>query len=144
MIYVSNAFSLNMIEYNLDMKVWHLSERPSDKVLASAKSVVGHQQIADIIGVPFNRETVELKGGDLLLVAQYKGPRLPEGATELPEGAAIKWVAVCFHYGWWTDIGNNNLRAFGYNIHEAGYGYNSLLRTTSFHGVELEREEIGS
>lgn len=32
---------------------------------------------------------------DMLLVAQYVGPRLPEGATTLPEGAHIEFFTVC-------------------------------------------------
>jgi hypothetical protein len=32
--------------------------------------------------------------GEGVLVAQYRGPRLPEGATELPEGATIEWYVV--------------------------------------------------
>ena len=28
---------------------------------------------------------------ELVLVGQYDGPRLPEGATELPEGATLEW-----------------------------------------------------
>ena len=37
---------------------------------------------------------VALKEGDVALVGQYSGPRLPEGATTLLEGATIKWMVV--------------------------------------------------
>lgn len=30
----------------------------------------------------------------LTLVGQYRGPRLPDGATTLPEGATIEWWHV--------------------------------------------------
>ena len=46
------------------------------------------------VEIPCNRATVALKEGDVALVGQYSGPRLPEGATSLPEGAAIKWLVV--------------------------------------------------
>jgi hypothetical protein len=39
-----------------------------------------------------NRVNVSLKPGDAAIVGQYIGPRLPEGATTLPEGATIKWL----------------------------------------------------
>lgn len=64
------------------------------------ESAIGHENIAtivsDILGfeVPCNRVSVELSKKDegvSLLVAQYSGPRLEEGATELPENATIKW-----------------------------------------------------
>jgi hypothetical protein len=44
--------------------------------------------------VPTNRATVSLKKGDTVVVGQYRGSRLPEGATTLPEGATIQWLWV--------------------------------------------------
>lgn len=41
-----------------------------------------------------NRETMKLDAGDVLVVAQYVGPRLPEGATELPPNARIEYFTV--------------------------------------------------
>ena len=64
------------------------------------RSVVGHADtatlFASILGraVPFNRETVKLTSSDILLVGQYVGPRLPEGATCLPEGSSLQWWTV--------------------------------------------------
>lgn len=66
-------------------------------------SVVGHQVTADVFAselnwpVPFNRETVALDDRDALLVGQYRGPRLEEGAKFLPEGAEIHWVYMLFY-----------------------------------------------
>ena len=63
-------------------------------------SGVGHPDTAAVIStllgkevVP-NRVNIQLTQGDVLIVAQYTGPRLPEGATELPEGATIKFWRV--------------------------------------------------
>ena len=58
------------------------------------ESVVGHEDMANLLGVPFNRTTLRLVKNDVLYVAQYSGPRLPEGATELPEGASFKYYKV--------------------------------------------------
>ena len=41
-----------------------------------------------------NRVNVKLEPGVLILVGQYIGPRLPKGATTLPEGASIEWWTV--------------------------------------------------
>ena len=63
-------------------------------------SSVGHADTAriftGILGteVPMNRISINLSGLDLILVGQYNGPRLPEGATSLPEGASIRWFTV--------------------------------------------------
>ena len=73
-MFLLNAFSLNMIVGHAD-------------TAAVFSSVLG-------VEIPCNRATVALKEGDVALVGQYSGPRLPEGATALPEGAAIKWVVV--------------------------------------------------
>lgn len=67
---------------------------------AGCVSAVGHADTAAVfssvlgVEVPCNRATVALKEGDVALVGQYSGPRLPEGANCLPEGATIKWFIV--------------------------------------------------
>ena len=43
---------------------------------------------------PTYRTSVTLAAGDVAYVAQFIGPRLPEGATALPEGATIVWYKV--------------------------------------------------
>jgi len=71
------------------------------KLLAEGTtSAVGHADTASVfentlgLPVPVQRTNVVLGKGDEILVGQYSGPRLPEGATELPEGATIKWCLV--------------------------------------------------
>lgn len=64
------------------------------------QSAVGHAETAavfeSILNLPVhvNRINVHLKPGDKAIVGQYTGPRLPEGARALPEGAALHWLAV--------------------------------------------------
>ncbi len=100
MRYLSNAFSLGMLaDFPLAVEV---SEAPSidaaTEFARDAVSVVGHQDTANlfstILGLPieFNRVSTRLEKGDEVLIGQYVGPRLPEGATSLPEGATIKWL----------------------------------------------------
>jgi hypothetical protein len=63
-------------------------------------SAVGHPDTArifsSILGVDIttNRCNVTLNRNDYIYVGQYIGPRLPEGATQLPEGASILWYKV--------------------------------------------------
>lgn len=65
-----------------------------------AVSAVGHADTAAVFGsvlgctVPANRATVSLTAGMRVLVGQYRGPRLEEGVTTLPEGATIQWLFV--------------------------------------------------
>ncbi len=65
------------------------------------ESAVGHGSTANLfsnqlgIPVPMNRVSVKLDHPDLhAIIGQYSGPRLEEGATELPEGARIEWWII--------------------------------------------------
>ena len=98
---ITNAFSLNMIaSFPVAVTVEEISVEQARVLASDAESVVGHADTAavfsDVLGfeVPANRATVSLVKGDRLLVGQYRGPRLPEGASQLPEGATIQWLTV--------------------------------------------------
>lgn len=111
-LFITNAFSINMLSASST-----LSFIPLHKDLAKGKikmnydnfefiPCVGHADIANIVKTElnlnmelFNRISVtpDFNNGDALLVAQYTGVRLPEGTTQLPEGASIKYWYVCSH-----------------------------------------------
>ena len=99
-MFLLNAFSLNMIVGDADVIVREVSRTMAASLAANCPSAVGHADTAAVfsavlgVEIPCNRATVALKDGDLALVGQYSGPRLPEGATSLPEGATIKWMVV--------------------------------------------------
>lgn len=96
MIYVTNAFSLNMLENHMNkLVVTQITQKQFNRVLqGDYTSAVGHQEIAELLKVPYNRVTLKVKKGDVLYVAQYSGPRLEEGATQLPEGATIIYYHI--------------------------------------------------
>ncbi len=97
--YIVNSFSFNMVEVQDFMLVRaekiSCSDIPKDVV-----SAIGHADTARVVSgilgfeVACNRMQVSLKPGDILYLAQYKGPRLPEGATTLPEGATLEFLRV--------------------------------------------------
>ncbi len=98
-----NAFSLNMLaSLPATPTFTELTLDEAKEMLASASwfSGVGHADtaavFADTLGtsVPCARITVTLKQGDVAIIGQYRGPRLPEGAHVLPEGATIQWVKM--------------------------------------------------
>ena len=109
-IYISNAFSCQMISDVTVVRPVTTEEVKSYCVIKTyskldelgAVSVVGHPDIARIIGrelncsVPVNRVSVKLEKGDTLYIGQYVGARLPEGATELPEGATVMWFKALY------------------------------------------------
>lgn len=115
--YVLNAFSLNMIDVaSCHVEVKEISLEAASRLWREADSLhwvesgIGHSDTAavftNLLGkeVKCNRQTVKLKprrnfgvgkdAGDVALVGQYSGPRLPEGATALPEGATVRWYTV--------------------------------------------------
>ena len=89
-----NSVSLNMFS---DPSVTIIG-RELDKVpdLEKLESFVGHQQLADILGVKLNRSQAVFQDGEKAVVAQYIGQRLPEGATKLPKGAKVVFIEVTF------------------------------------------------
>lgn len=122
-LYVANAFSLSMLvredqhgtprgyePHHSDAMAVARMPRPletPDRLIqeweaagAEIVSAVGHADTAAIFAAQLGREvapnrvSVKLAAGDILVVGQYVGPRLPEGTTELPEGARIEWWVV--------------------------------------------------
>jgi hypothetical protein len=118
MTYLVNAFSLNMLQFsdNLTVSIKKLTVDEAKRVLApeghldpGVALAVGHVDTARLIGtllglpeediarmveVAQSRPTIRMTHGDRALVAQYIGPRLPEGATRLPEGAKLEFFLV--------------------------------------------------
>lgn len=99
---VLNAFSANMIRFPASV---NFTEVALDEVVAALSgedvdSAVGHADTAavfsNLLGLKIEpkRQTVVLQSGEVAILGQYYGPRLPEGATELPEGAKIVWLKV--------------------------------------------------
>lgn len=122
MLYICNAFSLNMLpgwlcsatdedgdryEHNFGLAIQPITLKEAKALIEGTPdqwilSAVGHADTAGLFSVllgreiPSNRINVELdaSGESMLLVGQLTGPRLPEGATELPAGAKINWLLV--------------------------------------------------
>ena len=105
-IKVCNAFSLNMLSALVaDIKISEITLAEARGLLeAGVESCVDHADTASVfseqlgVQIPAARATVTLADGEMILVGQYSGPRLPEGATSLPEGANIKWIVVLVRY----------------------------------------------
>ena len=108
--FLTNAFSLNMLNqpYNMDIRVSEVSKWTAAQVVRRADNLVNAIGHADTDGIiramltgPYDkplpvgeRLSVSIDVGDTVVVGQYSGPRLPEGATALPEGATIKFMVV--------------------------------------------------
>ncbi len=101
-VYVLNAFSASMLSLPATVSFREITVAEVRAILAinDGKSAVGHADTAAVFGavlnkhIPTNRVSVKLAGGDIAILGQYTGPRLPEGTTELPGGATITWMLV--------------------------------------------------
>lgn len=101
---VVNAFSLNMLDRaGVDLAVRPINEQGVRNLLNNEQweSAIGHADTAAVVSsvlgreVPANRVSAQFNPRETsLIVAQYTGPRLPEGATKLPEGAKIEFWQV--------------------------------------------------
>jgi len=109
-MYIANAFSLKMLPEwvaagNITFKRLTL-EQARQLFAQGAKftSAVGHADTAAVysqqlgVEIPVNRIDARFLPGiaEMMLIGQFFGPRLPEGATTLPEGAEIQWILVTF------------------------------------------------
>ncbi|MBK5203881.1 MAG: DUF1874 domain-containing protein [Polaromonas sp.] len=103
-----NAFSLGMLPVGVTKVTFADVNLDQARSIAARgfDSAVGHADTAavmsDLLGVPVATARVSVAipirtygiAPWQALVGQYLGPRLPEGATSLPNGAVIRWVTV--------------------------------------------------
>ncbi len=101
MTYLTNAFSINMLaREGRAIRFEPVSVERAAELARDAVSAIGHADtaavVSSVLGFPVacNRANVTFAPGDVMLVAQYSGPRLPEGATALPAGARIEFWLV--------------------------------------------------
>lgn len=98
-----NAFSLGMLPLEAMMYIIRVKKISSNEVPADVESAIGHSDTAKVVSsmlgfeVKPNRVSIKMSESDVLYVAQYTGPRLPEGATTLPEGASLEFFEVTFY-----------------------------------------------
>lgn len=118
-----NAFSIQMLSGPATVK---FDEIAPEEIPADVMSAVGHADTAavlsDLLGfeVPMNRTSITLDTETELFVAQLIGGRLPEGATNLPEGFKFKFFRVTI------DNNTGNYNSGSYNTGNGNAGdYNS-------------------
>lgn len=109
-----NAFSLSMLPVEV-MSFIRVRKITPDEIPTDVESAIGHQDTAKVVSsmlgfeVKPNRVSIKMSESDVLYVAQYTGPRLPEGATTLPEGASLEFFEVTFR-----DKGCSGCKGYNY------------------------------
>ena len=96
-VFVGNVFTFGFLaNKNVDIKSREITWAEFDKVLNSGNFInyMGHADVAHMVGLEMNRISISVNKGDVVYLAQYDGPRLPEGCTVLPEGASLVPIKV--------------------------------------------------
>lgn len=111
MNYIVNSFSLNMIDSSkypaFTVRVMRISQKYAKELYHELQptSGIGHGDLAEILSVDLdanieaNRINISIEPGDRVLVAQYVGPRMPEGSTQLLKDADIYYFYVFLEAG---------------------------------------------
>lgn len=102
MIFLTNAFSLQMLNGDNTVDIKELTKEQTIKILNKNDfiSAIGHTDTASIVSdllerpIEANRVSITMDKEDFIIVAQLTGGRLPEGATTLPDGFNIKFLGV--------------------------------------------------
>jgi hypothetical protein len=95
---LANAFSISMLPLEGVVVFDKLKQEEAISYLhRDMESYIGHQDTANLLSnilgleVPVNRASLTIFPGEDIVIAQYIGPRLPEGTTVLPDDAKIQW-----------------------------------------------------
>ena len=105
-MHICNAFSLQMLDkLNAQIQVTPVSKDQVKNLMGSKLvSAIGHADTAAVVSsdlgleLPANRVNVKLADGEEIVVAQFAGGRLPEGATTLPPGIELSYLVVRVSY----------------------------------------------
>lgn len=105
-LYILNASPLSLFpaQHRLLLEWWPLTTAEAAARVAehvangdAVRSALGHADLAGLVSrllaypLAPDRTSVTLAAGDRALVCQYRGPRLAEGTTRLPDGARLDW-----------------------------------------------------
>lgn len=116
--YITAALSSRMVPDGHAVSLFDAPTEAARGIITSAKSTesaVGHEDtarvMAGLLGIPVEARRVDvmLAHGDIIVVAEYTGPRLAEGATALPEGATLRFrVGRCVNLASLSDVVASN------------------------------------
>lgn len=96
---IVNSLTVNLFPDGVVGHFLYQKTHPREYVLNAKglKSYIGHHDLAALVWLPCNRDTAKLENNETFLVMQYRGPRLTEKDTVLPEGAVVEiheYIAV--------------------------------------------------
>lgn len=110
-IYVSGSFSMKMFPLSEEGTAFNIRTMTGEEVKAYLKGEDGTLRpnvkfsfrnailaniVSDIVDhkIKPNHDNISLGESDVLIFANYRGSRIPEGATKLPKGTALHWYKI--------------------------------------------------
>ena len=95
MKYIINGFSAQMLRnQNALVRFTEINESTFKKLSYDAQSIIGHKDLANLLKVEYNRESIKLNPEDVCLLVQIQGGRLPEGTTTMPDNVELKYHCI--------------------------------------------------
>jgi len=97
---VTNLFSPNMFDRKLGSVTMKVTELTLDEVKSISQNLVNVVRrtsisniFSNLLGIEpaYVKHDLHVKEGDIVLVGYLHGTRVPNKATELPEGTYIRW-----------------------------------------------------
>lgn len=71
-----------------------LTENEFNEEVEGAVSCIGNPILARILELPYNPSYINLDVGDVALVINLRGGRIPVGTTEFPDDVHVKYTRV--------------------------------------------------
>ena len=93
--YVLNGWGWNMPQPKTgDIHYDDLTEEEFDQEIVGAISCIGNPILARLLELPYNPSYINLEPGDVALVINLSGGRIPIGADEFPNDVRVKYTKV--------------------------------------------------
>lgn len=90
--YLLHAFSYQMLRHlNVNIDSTELTQSHFNMIKDECESVIGIEELANILDVPYDPRFVQLGDGDEFVQVLICG-QLERGVNELPEGVDLKYV----------------------------------------------------
>lgn len=93
MNYIANSFSPKMLSGKKNIVSFKtISEQQFNKQILHSKSIIGHEELAQMVGVEANRESISLQHGDTVYCVLAKANRLPENHSFIKDKDSLYYV----------------------------------------------------
>jgi len=96
MTYIGNGFSVNMLSKDATIRIENITKQEFIQAGETAESCIGHEDIANLFGLKYNRCNIRLYRGDILYLVTPAKRSKTDGYKFIPEmeGYVYKRIQV--------------------------------------------------